>query len=233
MHTDQEQPEKLETRPSNGTETGTASGAEGGLVSALGSAPGGVPGGANDSDHDDIEKIMNEIENLREGMKATVASKNGVPAASQQPEPALEPGIVPEPVSEDDDSGFLPESSSLAESAATPKSAPTEEDWLEETYANLKDAESAVAESASDSLSDSLQEEDEVPEGSLTLLVQGSMTVCLRHQKTGQEVGVAFEGDFIRVYLADGAELTIPVKMKRPTFGARSESSSSSKKRAA
>jgi hypothetical protein len=181
------------------------------------------PSDMRSSDHeDDIEKIMNEIENLREGMKATVASKNApAPTSSARSEGVMEPETVPEPISEEDNSGFLPEQSTSEEIEEDRLKTDGEESWLEETYANLKATEAAVSDTPD-------------PPTGLTLLVQGNMKVRLKHERTGQEVGVSFEGDSINVYLADGAELRIPVKMKKPEFGgARPVDGSEHKKRAA
>ncbi|MBI2711809.1 MAG: hypothetical protein HYX41_02940 [Bdellovibrio sp.] len=177
---------------------------------------------------DNIDKIMSEIEELREDMKATVStpvSTGTAPSAratsnltKTPPLDEFGPQLVPEPVSEEDTnpSGVKvqrkPESSGVSMSPSTKPtpaesvSASGEEGWLEETYAHLKENQALDASSIMDGLG-----------GALTLLVQGSMAVRLRHETTGQEVGISFVEDSIHVYLADGAELRIPLRMKKGT----------------
>ena len=199
-------------------------------------------------DSDNIDQIMNEIEGLRKDMKNTVSgsknpkTSNATTRSPEDFEPALAPELdvaetgvtaVPKAVAPSAPSAVGQTSAAHGSGIGTGTGGPMavsdtdpslmsagmpEEAWLQETYANLKDSQTESHE-----MGHGLSGH----EGSLTLLVQGAITVKLRHEDSMQEVGVSFGSESIHVFLADGAELHLPIRSRRP--GA----SGSAKKRAA
>ena len=190
----------------------------------------------------DLDKIINEIEELQQNMDAamthTASPKAETPQktqAPQNPDPknvvpitassAPLPEPLPEPLSEKNEA--VDEDQSSAEDILKEMGGSSDEPWLEETIAQLN-PEGASSENSSESqsegtktmssvnsiLADQMEpEEDSEQGGTLSMAIRGKMTIKLNYNQD-QFISISVQNETLSIRLADGAELTIPVRTK-------------------
>ncbi len=152
---------------------------------------------------EDINKIINEIEELEGKIDATDAATSAASseveapegiAAAHHPEEA-EPHKVPAALSV---AAAIEELENYQEIEAPPGS---EAEEVEPDVEAIRHHDpSPVAESPSNT-----------SDGTLSMKLTGNMTLRLQYECFGQEISVSFSGQVFHVQLSDGTEFKIPV----------------------
>jgi hypothetical protein len=144
----------------------------------------------DDSARDEIDKILDEVEQLRNELGGT-AKKTLLP--SEEGGDSMEETLA-----------ALAEAPSDSEEAITFDEAPKTP--LQENVVKFPQA----AQPAQNVLSSSMSDES-TQAGSLSMTLSGSMTLKLSYEYEGQEVSIGFADQYLQISLADGTEFKIPV----------------------
>ncbi len=167
------------------------------MSSELKTAVSPKPNQSNSDKEDDIDKIMNDIESMQAELGAVSKAK---------PEPiAPQKSIIPEV----HDMVSSQESHESHESDLTEKV--EEQDILKEFEQSGDPVhfEPVAAEVEEMSDMDNTHEES-----SLSMSIQGHLTLNLNYGHTGQFISLEFTSEMIRIQLADGTEFKIPNRQR-------------------
>jgi hypothetical protein len=167
----------------------------------------------------EIDQIMSEIESLQK----RVSEPAGLRIVPDQPSEDHEPssimdefraGSSDEPSMEETLSDLRDEGPSGPSLLDDPVESPSDES-LQET--NTEDFEE---ESPQETNTEDFEEEGETMsnfegDGTMTMVLNGSMTLKLKYEVDGQEVTIGFADKMLKVQLADGTEFKIPIRPAR------------------
>ncbi len=174
---------------------------------------------------DEIQEIMKEIENLQKGM-ADAGTEAPEARSETSAEPDLEVGL-------EDFRGAEGEASMEETLAGMKEEEPASgSSLLDQAIESGMDAGSEHEEPSTEehavrlvrahdrSDAETGEKEEELmsgksSDGTMTMSLQGSMTLKLKYEVDGQEVTVSFQENVLRVQLADGTEFKIPVRSNR------------------
>ncbi len=185
------------------------------LKSVAQEAPKMPNAGAQGSQDDDLEKLMNQIDELQKDMNTSVAPK-AKPVAT-----ALDP-MVPAEVAPSNPATEV--KNSEPELSSQVEGGDQNEPWLEETLAQLKSTEindsrgaleeetQEMSEMASEEVEEAISDGDE-QNGQLSMKIQGKMKIKLNYG-LGQFVSIDFNDSSLRIQFANGMEMKIPTVTK-------------------
>lgn len=178
------------------------------------------------NESDELEKIMNEIEQLQ----SEISDVEGTPAAS--PSGNVGEVILSNSLTAEEED-ILKEIQASATSIDPALPADMQGN-MEETLAQLGEVEAAssILEQMDEQVEAKHKEDapmsnpihgncnnNDSKDGSLTLTLTGNMTLKLKYEFEGQEVIVSFADQALRVQMTDGTEFKVPVSRLQAAAG--------------